>query len=217
MTTGLSITGLFWRKQISAETLIDRNKNGYIKVINVLLSLPSLNTCKINLPLSSWQTQFLFLHHQTTTCSNIIHFSSLNKCLSLKDLPQSIHLYSQTLFLFQKNLGRPSLKLFYAWLNGETKTTLSCGRAQRLWEIKTKIWIFEQLTIEPECTEVNKWSAKPEETQMTGQMRVYQEQPVFLWPAMQSDVTYCARPSHGNRSLGKALKHPVTLQSKMHS
>lgn len=49
------------------------------------------------------------------------------------------------------------------------------------------------------CTEVNKWSAKPKEMQMTGEMSAHWEQLVFLWPTMWSDTPYCARLGHGNR------------------
>ena len=57
----------------------------------------------------------------------------------------------------------------------------------------------EQLTA---AAEVNNRSAKPEEMQMTGEPSTHREQPVFLWPTMQSDVSYCARLGYGNRPWG---------------
>lgn len=52
--------------------------------------------------------------------------------------------------------------------------------------MRKRIGIFEQLTT---AAEVNKWSAKPEEMQMTEEMSAHREQLVFLWPTMQSDVS----------------------------
>lgn len=63
------------------------------------------------------------------------------------------------------------------------------------------IRIFERLTTAAEHTQVNNRCAKPEEMQMTGETSSHREQPLFLWPTMQSDVLDCARLGHGKRSL----------------